>query len=112
MVGYLLAVSVFVMGGVFVIGGLRVLASPMLGYLVLVALLPFAAWRWFWSIGDFYLGVLLFCQAAVVFGGGHYDGLWLFFVIGCATFAAVVGLREHRDFLRIRDALGRGGAGP
>lgn len=109
MVGYLLAVSAFVVGGVFWMGGTGALRGPILGYLVLVAFLPFAAWRWFWSIGDFFLGVLLFCQAAVVFAGGRYDGLWLVFVIGCAGFAALVGLREHCDYLQLRSALGLDG---
>jgi hypothetical protein len=108
MLGYLIAVSTLIVCTVVWKAGFVALRPGMLGYLPLVAALPFVAWRWFWSVSDFYLGILLFCQAAVVFAGGRYSGAWLLFVFGCAAFAIFAGVREHRDFLRIRDALGLG----
>src|SRR3546814_7644302 len=34
--------------------------------------MPLVAARWFWSTGDFLVGVLLICQAAVVIVGLNY----------------------------------------
>lgn len=105
MVIYLFAISAIVVAGVLVFGDAADFGKPKIGYLLLVVALPFAAMRWFWSTGDFFVGVLLFCQAAVVFAGGHYGGAWPLFAAACASFAVVVGLHEHREFLRIRDEL-------
>ena len=80
--------------------------AQLLAYLGLVTALPFAAMRWFWSIGDFLIGVLLFMQAALVAGGGGYDGpWWVLYAIGCAAYAIAVGVVEHRAYLKIRASL-------
>lgn len=106
---YLFAVSALVIAGNLIATGGTVEDGRALAYLVLVAALPFAAMRWFWSIGDFLVGVLLFCQAAVVAAGGAYEGWWPLYAAGCAAFAILVGVREHRAYLSIRDTL-RGAA--
>jgi len=84
--------------------------AELVAYLVLVAAIPFAARRWFWSTGDFLVGFLLFMQAALVAGGtGHDDPRMLLGAIGCAVFAIGTGLVEHRAYLEIRASLdGRG----
>ncbi len=102
---FLFTISALVIGGVLFANGGDLPRSGMLVYLVLVGALPFVALRWFWSLGDFLVGVLLFCQAAVVAAGGAYGGWWLVYAAGCATLAMVAGLREHREFLAIRAAL-------
>lgn len=106
---YLFAIAALVVGGVLWMNGLALPPPGILAYLLLVAALPFAAMRWFWSVGDFLVGVLLFCQAAVVSAGGAYGGAWLLYVAGCAGIAIVVGVREHREYLALRAAL-RGAA--
>lgn len=78
---------------------------PEVGYIVMVATMPFVAWRWFWSASDFIVGVLLFCQAAVVLGGSQYPPLWLWYVGGCTVLVVAIGWREHRDYLRLRREL-------
>lgn len=102
---YLFAISALVVAGTLLAAGGALPRGPGLAYLVLVVALPFAAVRWFWSVGDFLVGVLLFCQAAVVAGGGAYQGWWPLYAAGCAAFAILVGLREHRAYLRIREQL-------
>ena len=102
---FLFAVCASVIGGVLFATDGHLPRGGMLVYLVLVAALPFVAMRWFWSVGDFLVGVLLFCQAAVVAAGGAYGGWWLVYAAACATIAIAAGLREHREFLAIRAAL-------
>jgi hypothetical protein len=102
---YLCAVSALIIGGVLVTAGRAALVWPMTGYLALVAALPFAAMRWFWSSNDFLVGVLLFCQAAVVTAGINYGPWWLVYAGGCGLWAILAGLREHRDFLAIQEEL-------
>lgn len=80
----------------------RLPGPAMLGYAVIVAALPLVAWRWFWSVSDFLVGVLLMCQSAVVIGGGHYPAIWLVYVGACAAIAIFYGLREHREYLALR----------
>jgi len=80
----------------------RVPDAGMLGYAVIVATLPLIAWRWFWSVSDFLVGVLLMCQSAVVIGGGNYPPIWLLYVGACAAIAVLYGLREHRDYLALK----------
>lgn len=78
-VAYLAVISAIVLG-VFVYAAVEVGRLPgpgMLGYAVIVAVLPLVAWRWFWSVSDFLVGVLLMCQAALVIGGGSYPAIWL-----------------------------------
>lgn len=81
----------------------RLPPAAMLGYAVIVAALPLVAWRWFWSVSDFLIGVLLMCQSAVVIGGGNYPAIWLIYVGACAAIAVFYGLREHRDYLALRE---------
>lgn len=80
----------------------RLPGPGMLGYAAIVAALPLMAWRWFWSVSDFLVGVLLMCQSAVVIGGGNYPAIWLWYVGACAAIAIFYGLREHRDYLALR----------
>jgi hypothetical protein len=80
----------------------RVPPAGMLGYAAIVAALPLVAWRWFWSVSDFLVGVLLLCQSAVVIGGGNYPAIWLVYVGACAAIAVFYGLREHREYLALR----------
>ncbi len=82
-----------------------------IGYLVMVVAMPLVAWRWFWSASDFIVGVLLFCQAAVVLGGSQYPPLWLLYVGLCTVLVVGAGWREHLDYLRLRrDLDGEAGA--
>lgn len=108
MVLYLFAISALVVTGVLWLKRDTGLQGPMLGYLLLVVALPVVAMRWFWSESDFLVGVLLFCQAAVVFAGGHYGGAWIAFAGLGASIAVVNGIREHREFLQIREQLRHG----
>lgn len=85
--------------------------GPLLGYIALVILLPFAAWRWFWSVSDFLVGVLLFCQSAIVIGGGNYPAIWLPYIAACTAVAVFYGWREHRDYLALRAELAGGADG-
>lgn len=103
-----LAVIALIVLGVFVrawIGAGRPPEGQMFGYILVVLALPLAAWRWFWSVSDFLVGVLLFCQSAVVIGGGHYPAIWLAYVAACAGIAIAYGWREHRDYLGLRAEL-------
>jgi hypothetical protein len=106
MVGYLAAVSALILGTILWTGGARVLAWPAIAYLAVVAAMPLVAARWFWSTGDFLVGVLLVCQAAVVIGGGHYPWQWIAIAAAFAAIAIATGWREHRDYLRLRAELG------
>lgn len=106
MVGYLTVMSVVILVPILWVSGARVLAWPAVGYLVIVATMPLVAARWFWSIGDFLVGVLLISQAAVVIGGGHYPWPWIAIASAFATIAITTGLRQHRDYLRLRRELG------
>ena len=110
MVGYLFVVAALVLVPLLWESPDRALRWPGLGYVLVVAALPFVAMRWFWSVGDFLVGVLMFCQAAVVLAGGHYPARWLLVAAAFAAIAIAVGLREHRDFLRLRRDLGLAGA--
>lgn len=105
MVGYLVFIALIVVVGVVFQAPAAALQWPTIGYLAIVVALPLAAARWFWSSGDFLVGVLLFCQAAVVIAGGNYSLPWMAFVVLCAGIAAVTGWREHRDYLRLRQQL-------
>lgn len=110
MVVYLAAVALVVLG--FMVAAiLRDQALPdvpMIGYILVVVALPVAAWRWFWSVSDFLVGVLLFCQSAVVIAGSNYPAIWLLYVAACAGVAIFYGWREHRDYLALRDELAVG----
>lgn len=105
MVIYLVAICALIIGGVVWSAGARAAQWPGIAYVLFVAALPLVAARWFWSVGDFLVGVLLFCQAAVVIAGGHYPWQWIVIAAAFAAIAIQVGWREHRDFHAIRDAL-------
>lgn len=78
------------------------------GYVLIVFSLPLVAWRWMWSVSDFLVGVLLMSQAAVVISGGHYQPLWMLYVGLVSLLVIGIGLREHRDYLRLRADLAGG----
>lgn len=106
MVGYLAVMSALILAPILWMGGTRMLAWPAVAYLAIVAAMPLVAARWFWSTGDFLVGVLLVCQAAVVIGGSHYPWQWIAIAAAFAAIAIATGLREHRDYLRLRAELG------
>lgn len=106
MVGYLAAMSALIIGGVLWSAGARAWQWPGIAYLALVAALPLVAARWFWSTGDFLVGVLLICQAAVVIVGLHYPWYWILVAALYAAIAIPTGWREHRDYQRLREELG------
>lgn len=104
---YLSVIALVVLGFVFaaLLRDGHLPEGPMLGYILVVLALPLAAWRWFWSVSDFLVGVLLFCQSAVVIAGSSYPAIWLFYIAGCAGIAILYGWREHRDYLALRAEL-------
>lgn len=108
MVAYLAAMAALIVVPLLWMGGTRMLAWPIAGYLAIVVAMPLVAARWFWSTGDFLVGVLLICQAAVVTGGDHYPWYWILIAAAFAAIAIATGLREHRDYLRLRAELGLG----
>jgi hypothetical protein len=110
MVAYLAVMSLLIVGGVVWVAGARAWQWPGIGYVVIVAAMPLVAARWFWSVGDFLVGVLLVCQAAVVIAGNHYPWYWILIAALYAAIAISTGWREHRDYLRLRDELGLPGA--
>ncbi|MEO6801480.1 MAG: hypothetical protein ABI178_16200 [Rhodanobacter sp.] len=94
------------------------LPAGMLGYLALLWLLVLATWRWLRSPLDFIIGVFLFCQAALVSGGGYYPLVGtththqamlmslvalMFPLVALAMIAK--GLAEHRQFRILRQRL-------
>lgn len=81
-------------------------AWPLAGYLLFISAMPLVAWRWFWSIPDFLLGVLLLCQAAVVTAGLHYSIPWIFIASMFGFTGILTGVYEHRDYLSLRRELG------
>jgi hypothetical protein len=106
MVAYLLLVAGLVLYGVISEAGAAAWQWPVVGYVVLVAALPLAAARWFWSTGDFLVGVLLFCQAAVVLVGLNYPWYWVPLSALFAAIAIRAGWREHRAFAGLEAELG------
>ena len=111
MVAYLAAMSLLIIGGMAWTAGARTWQWPGIAYVVIVAALPLVGARWFWSVGDFLVGVLLICQAAVVMVGLHYPWYWIVIAALYAAIAITTGLREHRDYLQLRDELGLPGNG-
>lgn len=111
MVAYLAAVSLLIICGVVWSAGARTWQWPGIAYVAIVAAMPLVAARWFWSTGDFLVGVLLVCQAAVVIAGMHYPWYWILIAGGYAAIAVPTGWREHRDYLRLRDEMGLRGTG-
>lgn len=106
MVLYLAVVAALIVMVLVTWGGQLILKWPAPLYLALVSSLPFAARRWFWSAGDFLVGTMLICQAAVVSVGIGYSWPWLLFALGLALIVIPTGWREHRDYLVLRRELG------
>ena len=106
MVAYLAVMALLIIGGVAWTAGARAWQWPGIAYIAIVAAMPLVAARWFWSTGDFLVGVLLVCQAAVVIVGLHYPWYWILVAALYAAIAIPTGWREHRDYLRLRDELG------
>lgn len=78
-------------------------------YMLFVALTPLIAWRFLRTESEFIVGVFLLCACAVTSAGGAYDlanfGL-LFIAVPIAAIALIVlGIREHRQFLVLREQL-------
>src|SRR3546814_5575782 len=73
-----------------------VCSSDLIAYVAIVAAMPLVAARWFWSTGDFLVGVLLICQAAVVIVGLNYPWYWILIAGLYAAIAIPTGWREHR----------------
>jgi hypothetical protein len=92
--------------GLLVHGRAGRFAIPLSGYLLFVSAMPLVAWRWFWSISDFQVGILLICQAAVVTAGIHYSIPWIFMASMFGITGIAMGVREHRDYLSLRRELG------
>lgn len=121
-VGFSLLVAVLVDGMVLI--GLhdsgKTLTMGVAGYLILVACIPLAAWRWMRSPLDFIIGVFLFCQAGLVcvarayplLGMAHtHQGMLMSIVAFMFPLAAlaliVAGVRDHRQFRDLRARLER-----
>src|SRR3546814_19521736 len=110
MVAYRAARALLIIGGRAWSAGARTWQWPGIAYVAIVAAMPLVAARWFWSTGDFLVGVLLLCQAAVVIVGLNYSWYWILIAALYAAIAIPTGWREHRDYLRLRDQLGLGNA--
>ena len=106
MVAYLAVMSLLIIIGLAWTAGARAWQWQGIAYIAIVAAMPLVAARWFWSVGDFLVGVLLVCQAAVVVVGLHYPWYWILIAALYAAIAISTGWREHRDYLRLRDELG------
>ncbi|GLR14767.1 hypothetical protein GCM10007907_35570 [Chitinimonas prasina] len=77
-----------------------------LGYVGIALAMPFVAWRYLRNPLDYIMGVFLLCQAAVVATGRSYPliGIAMLFAL-YAVQSIIVGLRDHRRFLRLRARL-------
>lgn len=95
------------------------------GYLAMVWLLVLAGWRWLRSPLDFFVGVFLFCEAALLCAGRTYpvigtaqahDALPMALLALMYPLAALLmigrGVADHRRFLGLRERLAQlhGGA--
>ena len=90
----------------FGLSGLLALPWPKLSYLLIAVLMPLIVWRWLWSNSDFIAGVSLMCQAAVIIAGSNYRLDYLgIYLIAMALLCIFNGVREHRDYLRLRNEL-------
>ena len=76
------------------------------GYLAWVVAMPVLTWFYLRSTAEFYVGILLICQAAVILGGGNYALTWwnaylpILLLIGL-----VMGLQQHRDYKHLEASL-------
>jgi hypothetical protein len=76
------------------------------GYLAVVLALPLIVWRWLRTPLEYIVGVFLLCQAAVAFHGKTYGldlGTAMFPIAAVALI--VIGVRDHRRFLRLQTEL-------
>ena len=97
---------------VLVVGSVLTRLAPMgerpwdlraLGYLGVVAMLPWVVWRWLRTPLEFIVGVFLMCQAALAFTGQTYGFGPSTAVFPLASIALiVVGWRDHQRFLRLQ----------
>ena len=95
-----------------VIGSVLTRLAPMgelpwdlraIGYLAVVALLPWVVWRWLRTPLEFIVGVFLLCQAALAFTGQAYGFGPSTAVFPLASIALiVVGWRDHQRFHRLQ----------
>jgi len=110
------AVSLLVALGITVVDLIGVLRHPdeapagLAGYLILIWLLPLAAWRWMRSAMDFIVGVFLICQAYPMIGLAHgAEAAKLSLIAVMFPLVAVVmigaGITQHRRFHVIRARL-------
>jgi hypothetical protein len=77
----------------------------IIGYLALVATMPVLVWYFMKTPLEFIVGVFLVCQAALMLVGMSYS-LWQQPQAPIAAVALmVVGVRQHRDFRRLRREL-------
>ncbi len=102
------AVSIGVVGFVAwqLVMGPTVSPGPdLVGYLTMIVLMPWLVWRFMPTPLEFIVGVFLVAQAALMLGGSHY-ALWDQPHVPVAAVALmVVGVRQHREFRRVRAAL-------
>lgn len=93
-------------------------APSVIGYLALVVALPVVTWLWLRSAMDFIVGVFLFCQGALAFGGRAYPGIdimhltqstsmsWLALTYPLLALALIAaGFAQHRQFQSLRARL-------
>lgn len=101
-------VSVSIVGVVLwlrVFGEAGELPWGMVGYLALVAVMPALVWFFMKTPLEFIVGVFLVCQAALMLAGSSYE-LWQQPQAPIAAVAlVVVGVKQHRDFRRLRREL-------
>jgi hypothetical protein len=104
---FLMAVSIWVLAMQVQLG--RLDEPRYWPYILVVAATPLIAWRFLRTQSEFIVGVFLLCASAVTSAGGAYslaeNGLLYAFVPVTAVALIVIGLREHRQFLTLRDQL-------
>lgn len=94
------------------------LSAGLVGYLLMLWLLPLAAWRWMRSALDFIIGVFLICQAALACVDQAYPMIGLAHGAEAAKLSLIAvmfplvalvmigaGIAEHRRFHAIRARL-------
>jgi hypothetical protein len=79
--------------------------SQVLGFVAMIVAMPILSARFLRSREEFKVGVLLFCQAAVMLSGGRLGYLVFAAALVFSTSAIAVGLRQHRAFRRIAREL-------
>jgi len=79
--------------------------SQVLGFVAMIVAMPILSARFLRSREEFKVGVVLFCQAAVMLSGGRLGYLVFAAALVFSTSAIAVGLRQHRAFRRIAREL-------